>query len=97
MRSGKPSFENYDREEAKEFSGVIIDEITRADISQVFGPLYTAIEDNDQVIFRSENGGELTLNNDVKLICTLRRGPRRGGRSSRSVAGVHRRRMLGPP
>jgi 5-methylcytosine-specific restriction protein B len=51
--------------------GVIIDEITRADISQVFGPLYTAIEDNDQVIFRNEAGDALTLNNDVKIICTM--------------------------
>ena len=51
--------------------GVIIDEITRADISQVFGPLYTAIEDEDQVIFRNEDGDQLTLNDDVKIICTM--------------------------
>ena len=51
--------------------GVIIDEITRADISQVFGPLYTAIEDDEQVIFRNEAGDELTLTDDVKLICTM--------------------------
>lgn len=51
--------------------GVIIDEITRADISQVFGPLYTAIEDESQVIFRSEDGEELTLHDDVKIICTM--------------------------
>lgn len=50
---------------------VIIDEITRADISQVFGPLYTAIEDQEQVIFRNEEGNELTLNDDVKIICTM--------------------------
>jgi 5-methylcytosine-specific restriction protein B len=51
--------------------GVIIDEITRADISQVFGPLYTAIEDEDQVIFRNDDGEPLTLNNNVKIICTM--------------------------
>ncbi|MDB2249678.1 AAA family ATPase [Halorubrum ezzemoulense] len=51
--------------------GVIIDEITRADISQVFGPLYTAIEDDEQVIFRNEEGEELTLTDDVKIICTM--------------------------
>jgi len=51
--------------------GVIIDEITRADISQVFGPLYTAIEDDEQVIFRNKKGEELTLTDEVKIICTM--------------------------
>lgn len=51
--------------------GVVIDEITRADISQVFGPLYTAVEDDSQVIFRSESGEELTLTDDVKIVCTM--------------------------
>lgn len=51
--------------------GVIIDEITRADISQVFGPLYTTIEDQEQVIFKDDDGTPLTLNNDVKIICTM--------------------------
>lgn len=51
--------------------GVIIDEITRADISQVFGPLYTAIEDDAQVIFRDDDGNQLTLTDHVKIICTM--------------------------
>ncbi|WP_276302628.1 AAA family ATPase [Halorussus lipolyticus] len=51
---------------------VIVDEITRADISQVFGPLYTAIEDEEQVIFHGDDGDEpLTLGDDVKIICTM--------------------------
>lgn len=61
-------------QKAKEYDdnwAVIIDEITRADISQVFGPLYTAIEDEEQVIFQDDDGDSLTLNDNVKIICTM--------------------------
>jgi 5-methylcytosine-specific restriction protein B len=61
-------------QKAREYNdnwAVIIDEITRADISQVFGPLYTAIEDEEQVIFKDDDGNDLTLNDDVKIICTM--------------------------
>ncbi len=51
--------------------GVLLDEITRADISQVFGPLYTAVEDDSQVIFRDDAGRELSLTDDVKIVCTM--------------------------
>ncbi|MEZ3145607.1 AAA family ATPase [Halobaculum sp. MBLA0143] len=51
--------------------GVLLDEITRADISQVFGPLYTAVEDDSQTIFVDDEGRELSLTDDVKIVCTM--------------------------
>ncbi len=51
--------------------GVLLDEITRADISQVFGPLYTAVEDDSQTIFVDGDGRDLRLTDDVKIVCTM--------------------------
>lgn len=49
---------------------VIIDELTRADISKIFGPLYTAIENPHQTIFEV-NGRTIELDPDVNIICTM--------------------------
>jgi len=50
---------------------VIIDELTRADISKIFGPLYTAIENPHQTIFETDNERTVELDQDVNIICTM--------------------------
>nr|WP_233710728.1 AAA family ATPase [Natronococcus pandeyae] len=50
---------------------VILDEITRADISKIFGPLYTAIENPQQELIETDDGEPITLKENVNIICTM--------------------------
>lgn len=50
---------------------VILDEITRADISRIFGPLYSAIENPQQTIFEIDEENSIQLDEELNIICTM--------------------------
>jgi 5-methylcytosine-specific restriction protein B len=50
---------------------VVLDEITRADISQIFGPLYTAIENRNQTLIETDDGETIELDESLSIICTM--------------------------
>lgn len=50
---------------------VILDEITRADISRIFGPLYSAIENPQQTIFETDKKKSIQLDENVNIIFTM--------------------------
>jgi 5-methylcytosine-specific restriction protein B len=59
---------------AREFDieyATILDEITRADISQILGPLYTAIENRNQTLIETDNGETIELDRRLSIICTM--------------------------
>ncbi len=58
-------------EDYQEEYAIIIDELTRADISRIFGPLYTAIENPHQTIFTLDDGSTIELGENVNIICTM--------------------------
>lgn len=61
-------------QQVREFNekwSVIIDEMTRADISRIFGPLYTAIENPSQTIFEPDKGPTVELDQRLNIIGTM--------------------------